>query len=217
MQVWPFSTKLSREKANKLFTIGHTGHIRNAFLTTQENTLHMDIPRWSTLKSVWLCSLQLRMEKLCCCCCCWVTSVVSDSVWPHRWQPTRLPHPWDSPGKSTGVGYHFLLQCMKVKSENEFAQSCLTLSNPMDCSLPGSLSMDFPGKSTGVGCHCLLWEKLYKSAKTRPGADWGSDHEPLIVKFRLKLKVQNTTKPLRYDLNKILMIIKWMWQIDSRD
>ena len=55
---------------------------------------------------------------------------------PHRWQPTRLPHPWDSPGENTGVGCHFLLQCMKVRSEREVAQSCLTLS--MDCSLPGS-------------------------------------------------------------------------------
>ena len=54
----------------------------------------------------------------------------------HRRQPTRHPHPWDSPGKNTGVGCHFLLQCMKVKSE--VAQSCPTLSNPMDCSLPGS-------------------------------------------------------------------------------
>ena len=51
-----------------------------------------------------------------CCCCCQITSVMSDSVWPHRWQPTRLPRPWDSPGKNTGVGCHFLLQCMKVKS-----------------------------------------------------------------------------------------------------
>ena len=57
---------------------------------------------------------------------------------PHRWQPTRLPRPWDSPGKNTGVGCHFLLQCMKVKSESEVAQSCPTTSNPMDCSLPGS-------------------------------------------------------------------------------
>ena len=57
---------------------------------------------------------------------------------PHRWQPTRLPYPWDSPGKNTGVGCHFLLQCMKVKSESEVAQSCPTLSNPMDCSLIGS-------------------------------------------------------------------------------
>ena len=57
---------------------------------------------------------------------------------PHRQQPTRLPHPWDSPGKNTGVGCHFLLQCLKVKSESEVVQSCLTLSDPMDCSLPGS-------------------------------------------------------------------------------
>ena len=55
----------------------------------------------------------------------------------HRRQPTRLPHPLDSPGKNTGVGCHFLLQCMKVKSESEVAQSCPTLCNPMDCSLPG--------------------------------------------------------------------------------
>ena len=46
-----------------------------------------------------------------------VTSVMSNSVRPHRWQPTRLHHPWDSPGKNTGVGCHFLLQCMNVKSE----------------------------------------------------------------------------------------------------
>ena len=63
---------------------------------------------------------------------------VSDSVRPYRRKPTRLPRPWDSPGKNTGVGCHFLLQCMKVKSESEVAQSCPTLSEPMDCSLPGS-------------------------------------------------------------------------------
>ena len=71
-----------------------------------------------------------------CCCCCQVTSVVSER--PHRWQPTRLPRPWDSPGKNTGVGCHFLLQCMKVKSESEVAHSCPTLSDPMNCSPPGS-------------------------------------------------------------------------------
>ena len=63
---------------------------------------------------------------------------MSDSVQPHRRQPTRLRRPWDSPGKNTGVGCHFLLHCMKVKSESEFAQSCLTLCDPMDCSPPGS-------------------------------------------------------------------------------
>ena len=70
--------------------------------------------------------------------CCCVASVMSDSVRPHRQQPTRVPCPWDSPGKNTGVGCHFLLQCMKVKSESEVAQSSPTLSNPMDCSPPGS-------------------------------------------------------------------------------
>ena len=63
---------------------------------------------------------------------------MSDSVQPHRRKPTRLPRPWDSPGKNTGVGCHFLLQCMKVKNESEVAQPCPTLSDLMDCSLPGS-------------------------------------------------------------------------------
>ena len=63
---------------------------------------------------------------------------MSDPVRPHRRQPTRLPRPWDSPGKNTGVGCHFLLQCIKVKSESEVAQLCPTLSDPMGCSLTGS-------------------------------------------------------------------------------
>ena len=89
---------------------------------------------------------------------------MSDSVRPHRRQPTRLPHPWDSPGKNTGVGCHFLLQCMKVKSQSEVAQSCLTLSDPMDCSLTGSsVHGIFQARVTGVGCHCLLQAIYYKS------------------------------------------------------
>ena len=72
------------------------------------------------------------------CCCCCVASVMSDFVRPHSRQPTRLPRPWDSPGKNTGVDSHFLLQCIKVKSEREVAQWCPTLHDPMDCSLPGS-------------------------------------------------------------------------------
>ena len=63
---------------------------------------------------------------------------MSNSVRPNGWQPTRLPHPWNSPGKNSGVGCHFLLQCMKVKSESEVTQSCLTLCDLMDCSPPGS-------------------------------------------------------------------------------
>ena len=72
------------------------------------------------------------------CCYCEVTSVMSDSVGPHRQQPTRLPRPWDSPGKNTGVGCHFLLQCMKVNSEREVVQLCPTPCDLMDCSPPGS-------------------------------------------------------------------------------
>ena len=132
-------------------------------------------------------SLTRTIALLLCCCCCCVASVVSDSVQPHRWQPARLPCPWDSPGKNTGVGFHFPLQCVKVKSLSRFrllatpwtvayqappsmgfskqeywsgvplpspihnnlpqrtqtlcfcsvAQSCLTLCDPMDCSMPG--------------------------------------------------------------------------------
>ena len=63
---------------------------------------------------------------------------MSNSVRSHRRQPTRLHRPWDSPGKNTGVGCHFLLQCMKVKNKSQVAQSCPTLCDPMDCSLPGS-------------------------------------------------------------------------------
>ena len=63
---------------------------------------------------------------------------MSNPVQPHRRQPTSLPRPWDSPGKNTGVGCHFLLQYMKGKSESEVTQSGSTLRNPMDCSLPGS-------------------------------------------------------------------------------
>ena len=63
---------------------------------------------------------------------------MSESERPHRRQPIGLPRPWDSPGKNAGVGCHFLLQCMRVKSGSEVTQSCPTPSDPMNCSLPGS-------------------------------------------------------------------------------
>ena len=101
---------------------------------------------------------------------------MSDSVQPHRRQPTRLPRPWDSPGKNTGVGCHFFLQCMKVKSEREVAQSCPTVSDPMDHSLPGSSVHGIfqarvlewgaiclwhsPDKNTGVGCY-FLFQRIF--------------------------------------------------------
>ena len=83
---------------------------------------------------------------------------MSDSVRPHRWQPTRLPHPWDSPGKNTGVGCHFLLQCMKVKSKSEVAQSCPTPSDPMDCLPPGpSVHGIFQARVLELGAMCYLF------------------------------------------------------------
>ena len=86
-------------------------------------------------------------------------------MWPHRRQPTRLPRPWDPPGKNTGVGCHFLLQGMKVKSESEVAQLCLTLSDPMDCSLPGSSVhgifqarvLEWGAIAFSGFCHTLTW------------------------------------------------------------
>ena len=112
--------------------------------------------RWSEYldSQLTLSTMQVLQIAVAAACCCEVTSVVSDSVRPHRWQSTRLCHPWDSPGKNTGVGCHFLLQCTKVKSQREAAQSCPTLCNPMGCSLPGAsihgifqarvLQVDFP-------------------------------------------------------------------------
>ena len=101
---------------------------------------------------------------------------------PHRRQPTRLPCPWDSPGKNTGVGCHFLLQWMKVKSESEVAQSCPTLGDPMDCSLPGSsvhgifqarvLEWDATAlsKNTGVGCNSLIQGIFPTDPGIKPGS-----------------------------------------------
>ena len=97
---------------------------------------------------------------------------MSDSVWPHRWQPTRLPCPWDSPGKNTGVGCRFLLQCMKVKRESEFSQSCPTLSDPMDCSLPGaSIHGIFQARVLEWGdiafSEIFLWAPFFWRGETR--------------------------------------------------
>ena len=108
------------------------------------------------IRKKYIYIFSIKFPSACCCCCCWVTSVMSDSAWPHRWQHTRLPRPWDSPGKNTGVGCHFLLQCMKVKSESEVAQSCPT-QRPHGLQPTRLLHpWDFPGKSVGVGHHWLL-------------------------------------------------------------
>ena len=82
---------------------------------------------------------------------------MSDSVQPHRRQPTRLPRPWDSPGKNTGVGCHFLLQCMKVKSESEVTQLCPTLCDPWTAAYQAPPSMGFSKQEywSGVPLPCL--------------------------------------------------------------
>ena len=102
---------------------------------------------------------------------------MSDSVRPHRWQPTRLPRSWDSPGKNTGVGCHFLLQCMKVKNESEVAQSCLTLVTPWTAAYQAPPSMGFSRQEywsgvsrllrlTPLGCHKLSCSSLLAFAAT---------------------------------------------------
>ena len=99
---------------------------------------------------------------------------MSDSVWPRRWQPTRLHCPWDSPGKNTGVGCHFLLQCIKVESESEVAQSRPHGPQPTRLVCP----WDFPGKSTGVGCHCLLpsWLEDLGIKEIQSNNQWWNRH-----------------------------------------
>ena len=124
-------------------------------------------------------------------------------MWPHRRQPTRLPCPWDSPDKNTGVGCHFLLQCMKVKSESEVTQSCPTLRDPMDCSPPGSsvhgifqagvpewVAMAF---STVIGQFRSNWRKVNGNLK---GPQWCGNIAWLfpwqccfLLQFLLALKI----------------------------
>ena len=100
---------------------------------------------------------------------------------PHRRQPTRLPCPWDSPGKNTGVGCHFRLQCMKVNSESEVAQLCPTPSDPMNCSLPGS-SIHGISQARALGCNCLLRIALVRTFITILNASLHSrDKSPLIL------------------------------------
>ena len=111
---------------------------------------------------------------------------MSDSVRPHRRQPTRPPCPWDSLGKNTGVGCHFLLQCMKVKSESEVTQPCPTLRDPMDCSPPGSSvhgifqarvlewgAIAFSGSGLILAClHYKIWDFcLFSGSLFKPHVD----------------------------------------------
>ena len=125
---------------------------------------------------------------------------MSDSVRPRRWQRTRLPHPWEPPGKNTGVGCHFLLQCIKVKSQSEVAESCLTLSNPMDCGPPGSsVHGIFQARVLEWGAHhiaCFSGDSRYPEVRRHGCTAWVShlQTQPLLslsfsISFSLSLSL----------------------------
>ena len=129
------------EEPGRLQSMG-SQRVRHDWVT-KHSTAHLDA--WRVWRKLWVTDkwnepkwgflafstlMHCADKSQCCCCCCCVASVMSDSVRPHRRQPIRLPRPWDSPGKNTGVGCRFLLWCMKVKSESEVAQSCPTLATP---------------------------------------------------------------------------------------
>ena len=105
----------------------HEGHLRQS----------------STFYFLWFATVSQIVLCFPCCCCCWVTSVVSDSVRPHRRQPTRLPHPWDSPGKNTGVGCHFLLQCTKGKVKVKSLSCVRLLATPWTAAFQAPPPMGF--------------------------------------------------------------------------
>ncbi|CAI9160400.1 unnamed protein product [Rangifer tarandus platyrhynchus] len=128
---------------------------------------------------------------------------MSDSVGPHRLQPTRLLHPWDSPGKNTGVGCHFLLQCLKVKSESEVVQSCLTFSDPMDCSLPGSsVHGIFQARVlewVAIAFPTIVWPQVNSREGTQlhPSIEnWITDLLSMALPFRIRPSI-----PLRQSLS----------------
>ena len=147
---------------------------------------------------------------------------MSDSVRPHRQQPTRLPRPWDSPDNNTGVGCHFLLQCTKMKRESEVAQSCPTLHNPMDCSLPGSSvhgiflarGLEWGAIALSVNYHGILQkvnsQQLLISLNFSVSGLYFTD--------RLYAVLQSSEIKLLYYLDKIGCIwdcANWPWEIQT--
>ena len=140
---------------------------------------------------------------------------MSDSVWPCRRQPTRLPRPWDSLGKNTGVGCHFLLQCIKVKSESEVAQSCLTLSDPMDCSLPGS------SWSTGVGfIYICIYNILQKEMIVIANSYNSREITSAAVYFPCSLELSFATWTLTFTsqcfVNRCLLGLIFHWHVGTQ-
>ena len=134
---------------------------------------------------------------------------MSDSVRPHRRQPTRLPGPWDSPGKNTGVGCHFLLQCMKVNSEREVPQSCLTLSDPEDCSLQGfSIHGIFQARVQEWGAIAFSALSSYQ---------WGSQETPGVTgKFGLGIWNEAGQRLIEFCQENALVIANTLFQQHKR-
>ena len=128
---------------------------------------------------------------------------MSDSVWPHRRQPTRLRRPWDSPGKNTGVGCHFLLQWMKVKSESEVAQSCLTLATPWTAAYQAPPSIGFSRQEywsgvplpspTTVSCQALFLQSSHTARALMP-CFWF--RPPVCLRVQLFLHIIREWKPI---------------------
>ena len=129
---------------------------------------------------------------------------------PHRQQPIRLLCPWDSPGKNTGVGCHFLLQCMKVNSESEVAQSCPTLSDPMDYSLPGSSVHGFSRQEywSGVLLPSPIYIYLYLCKYTYA-----------YIKWKLLSRVKFSVTPWNIQSMEIsqVRILEWAAVLFSRE
>ena len=127
---------------------------------------------------------------------------------PHRQQPTKLPCPWDYPGKNTGVGCHFLLQCMQVKSESGVAQSCLTLSDPMDCSLPGSSTQGiFQARVLAWGCHWKCFSSVQSLSRVRLFAI------PRIAARQASLSITNSQSSRRLTSTESVMPSSFLIQI----
>ena len=129
---------------------------------------------------------------------------MSDSVRPHRQQPTRLPRPWDAPGKNIGVGCYFLLQCMKVKSESEVPQSCLTLVTPRTVAYQAPLSMGFSRQEYWSGVP--LPSPLYR---LEMAYFLKISHSQIILDSRFTFKEQageRATKDLVYNLMPLSVI-----------
>ena len=137
------------------------------------------------------------------------------SVRTHRQQPTSLCRPWDSPGKSAGVGYHCLLQCMKVKKESEVAQSCPTLSDPMDHSLPGSsVHGIFQARVLEWGAiafsNSRMWLIFHRKKKPREERSCARSHRWLVNESKMELRHSNKmcVKTARHHLVLYLLFIE---------